>query len=314
MRMRKILTGAAGSLGLVAGTNKLLQRQAGTLPTPLGRATDEYRWRGFDVSYTEAGDPSDPDLVLIHGVNAAATSAEFAGIFDALAESYHVFAPDLPGFGLSDRPPLAYSASLYTTFVEEFLEELTDEPTVVGASLGGAYAAIAATETPVSELFLICPTTTTMPGNRTWLRSLLRSPLLGEGLFNLTTSRKALDYFSADHGLFDPSVADDEYIEYRWESAHQPGARYAPASFLSGALDPAVDLSTTLATIEQPCTLIWGRDASTSPLSAGESLAAHADAKLAVFDEAQLLPHVEHPDGVVSVLTHSDDASAYFDG
>ncbi|MFD1512142.1 alpha/beta fold hydrolase [Halomarina rubra] len=297
MRLRNLLYGAVAGLGVTAATNRVLAGQASTPHTPLGRATQTYRWRGFDVSYTEAGDPDDPDLVLLHGVNAAGSSAEFVPVFDALAEDYHVLAPDLPGFGLSDRPPLMYSASLYETFVTDFLRDAATDATVVGSSLTSAYVATAATNDAVDvrELVLVCPTATTMPGRRTWLRSLLRSPLVGEGIFNLLASERSLRYFQADHGFADTSNADDEWLEYRWQLTHQPGARFAPASFVSGFLDSDLDLGETLAGLDVPTTLVWGRDADILPVEGGHDLAEVADARLVVFDDALLLPHYEHP-------------------
>ncbi|RRJ29045.1 alpha/beta fold hydrolase [Halocatena pleomorpha] len=311
MGLRRLLAGTVGGLGLVAATNRFLTQQAEQLRAPLGRSTEEYRWRGFDIAYTEAGSPDDQDLLLLHGLNAAGSSAEFAAVFDSLTDEYHVIAPDLPGFGLSDRPPLLYSPSLYVTFITDFIRDMTDEPRVVGSSVTGAYATMAAETEAVSSLVLVCPTTTTMPGNRTWLRSVLRSPVIGEGLFNLMTSKSSLRHFSADHGLYDSDTVDAEYIEYRWQTTHQPGARFAPASFFSGALDPDVELGTALAELDVPVRLVWGRNATTTPLTTGQSLASHADAELAVFDDAMLLPHVEHPQGFTDVVADTEGADNY---
>ncbi|MFC6961770.1 alpha/beta fold hydrolase [Halocatena marina] len=306
MRFRTLLAGTVGGIGLTAAANKMLSDKATRLHPPLGQATESYRWRGFDVSYSEAGDPDDPDLLLLHGINAAGSSAEFAAVFDELASDHHVIAPDLPGFGLSDRPPLLYSPSLYATFIADFARDVTDEPSVVASSLSGAYTVMAAEKTQFSEFVFICPTTSTMPGNRTWLRSLLRSPLVGEALFNLISSESSLRYFEADHGLYDPSNADDEYIEYRWQLTHQPGARYAPASFISGALDPDLDLEAALSTLDEPVTLVWGRETETTPLSTGRALAANTDARLAIIDEALLLPHVEHPQQFTDIVREDE--------
>jgi len=51
-----------------------------------------------------------------------------------------------------------------------------------------------------------------------------------------------------------------------------------------------------------PITLVWGRNADISPLENGRELADEADARLVVFDESLLLPHVEHPDQFVDVV------------
>jgi pimeloyl-ACP methyl ester carboxylesterase len=305
MRLRNVLGVTAGTVGLTAVANRLLTARAREFEPFLDGDHGSYRWRGFDIAYTEAGDPEDPDLLLVHGINAAASSHEFFRVFDDLSEEFHVVAPDLPGFGHSDRPPLLYSASLYTTFVGDAIEDLSDEPpVVVASSLSGAYAAIAARDVgvDVDELHLVCPTDTSMGGRRTWLRSLMRTPVVGTGLYNISVSKPSIRYFHADHGYFDTGNLPDEVVDYEWTSAHQPGARFAPASFVSGFLDPEADLGDVLADLEVPVTLAWGRDADITPLSDGRDLAERADARLVVFDDTLLLPHAEHPDRFLDVV------------
>jgi pimeloyl-ACP methyl ester carboxylesterase len=295
MGLRNLLGAAVAGVGLTAAANRALAWRADELEPPLDGEQGTYRWRGFDIAFTEAGNPDHPDLLLLHGVNASASSHEFRHVFDQLADQYHVIAPDLPGFGRSDRPPLMYSGPLYTTFVEDFTEDMTDEATVVASSLSGAYTAVAAQSVAVEKLVLISPTATTIPGRRVWLRSLFRAPLLGTALFNAITSKPAIRYFNADHGYYDPANITPELVDYQWQTSHQPGARYAPASFIGGFLDLDVDLGNVLSKLDVPITLVWGRQAEITPVEGGKKLAEAADARLVVFDEADLQPHVEHP-------------------
>jgi pimeloyl-ACP methyl ester carboxylesterase len=312
MRLRNLLGGAALGLGALAATNLSLRQDFDDLPTPLGHDLQTYRWRGFDVAYTEAGDPDDPDLVLFHGINAAGSSHEFRHVVDELATEYHVLAPDLPGFGHSDRPPLMYSASLYETFVADFLRDLSENPTVLASSLTAAYLA-AALDTPkpprVRELWLVCPTATAMPGQRTAVRSLLRAPLVGEGLFNLLTSKPSIRYFLQDHGFADEANITDEWVEYDWQTAHQPNARYAPASFVSGFLNSSVDLGSVLSGLDVPVTVYWGGAAHLPPVDTGRELAEAADATFVVFEDADLLPHAEFPEEFVDWVLGRESAA-----
>jgi pimeloyl-ACP methyl ester carboxylesterase len=303
MKVRNVLLAAAGTLGGTALANRLLRRRGAEFEPFLDADHGTYRWRGFDVQYAELGDPEDQDVLLFHGINAAAANHEFDTVADLLADEYHVIVPDLPGFGHSDRPPLLYSTTLYETFVEDAITELSDDaPIVVGSSLTGAYVAQAARATPVESLLLICPTDTTMGGGQLWLRALLRSPVIGQGLFNLIASKPSIRYFNADHGYYDAANMTDDIVDYEWLTAHQPGARFAPASFVSGFLDPDTDLEETLGAVDAPVTLVWGRNADISPLSQGRALAESAETGLVVFDKAKLLPHVEHPEQFVDVL------------
>lgn len=301
MKPSRAVLGVLGGVAATAGANRLLASRAGALEPALPGDQHTYRWRGFDVAYAEAGDPDDRDLVLLHGIHAAASSREFERVFDRLAADYHVLAPDLPGFGRSSRPRVAYTSSLYERFVREFLSGVADRPVVVASSLTGAWAAMAAREVPVERLMLVCPTADTGPG-RSWLRRLLRSPVVGTGLFNLLASKPSLRWFDRRDGYADARNVPDDVVDYQWRTAHQPGARLAPASFVGGALDPDVDLASVLRGVEVPVTLVWGRDATITSLEYGRLLARRADVRLVVFDDARLLPQDEHPEEFVGVV------------
>lgn len=308
MKLRYAALGIAGAVGAVAATNDRLS--ADELPTPLGAEQSIYRWRGFDVGYTELGDPSNPDLVLFHGVNAAGSSHEFREVADELAEEYHVLAPDLPGFGGSDRPPLLYSGSLYVAFVTDFLADVSDEPSVLASSLSAAYATRAAEEVSVDEFVLVCPTATTIPGQRTWLRSLLRSRVIGEGLYNALTSKPAIRWFLGDHGFAREESITDEWVEYDWATAHQPGARFAPASFIAGFLDLDTDLGADLAGFDVPVTIIWGSEARMPDPETGRELAEAAGASFESIDDTDLLPHAEEPEAFLTAFRERAGATA----
>ena len=57
---------------------------------------------GNKIFYREAGSKTAPTILLLHGF--PTSSHMFRNLIPALAERYHVVAPDLPGFGFSDAP------------------------------------------------------------------------------------------------------------------------------------------------------------------------------------------------------------------
>lgn len=59
---------------------------------------------GHRLFYRQAGDPDAPAVLLLHGF--PTSSYMFRGLMPALADRYHVIAPDHLGFGLSDAPPV----------------------------------------------------------------------------------------------------------------------------------------------------------------------------------------------------------------
>jgi pimeloyl-ACP methyl ester carboxylesterase len=63
---------------------------------------------GLNIAYREAGDPKNPKLVLLHGF--PASSHQYRNLVPALADRFHVIAPDYQGFGNSDIPdPATYA-------------------------------------------------------------------------------------------------------------------------------------------------------------------------------------------------------------
>ena len=316
MKLRTLAGSALLGAGTIAALNTGL-RYDGELESPLDGDDGVFRWRGMDIAYTEAGDPDAPDLVLLHGINAAASSGEWREVFDALAADYHVVAPDFPGYGRSDRPPLRYSAALYEDFVADFLAEY-EEPAVIASSLSAAYAAAALTDggsagesTAINGFLAVCPTAVAGPTPpKSWLRELFRAPLVGDAAFNLISSKPSIRYFNADHGYDDPANPSEEWIDYEWRTTHVVNARFAPASFIAGYLNSDVDLAGALADLDVPSTIVWGREAEVSPLADGRDLADAAGARLVVFDRAKLLPHVEHPDRFIETVEETLIAGA----
>ena len=68
---------------------------------------------GLKIFYREAGDPSKPTVLLLHGF--PTSSHMFRNLIPALSDRYHVVAPDYPGFGNSSAPSAEFceqSASL----------------------------------------------------------------------------------------------------------------------------------------------------------------------------------------------------------
>src|SRR5215831_10144190 len=57
---------------------------------------------GLNIAYREAGDRANPKLVLLHGF--PASSHQHRDLIRALAQRFHLIAPDYPGFGDSDTP------------------------------------------------------------------------------------------------------------------------------------------------------------------------------------------------------------------
>jgi pimeloyl-ACP methyl ester carboxylesterase len=87
-----------------------------------------YRTAAVDnlkVFYREAGDAKAPTVLLLHGF--PTSSHMYRELIPALAERYHVVAPDLPGFGYSDAPDreqFKYTFDRLAQVIDRFMEVL----------------------------------------------------------------------------------------------------------------------------------------------------------------------------------------------
>ncbi len=80
---------------------------------------------GVEIFYREAGPSNAPTILLLHGF--PTSSHMFRNLIPALADKYHVVAPDYPGFGNSEQPPpdkFDYSFDNLAMLVEAFVDQL----------------------------------------------------------------------------------------------------------------------------------------------------------------------------------------------
>ena len=78
---------------------------------------------GLSIFYREAGDPSNPKMVLLHGF--PSSSHQYRDLISVLANHFHVVAPDYPGFGNSDLPSpdeFNYTFDRLSEVVQDFLK------------------------------------------------------------------------------------------------------------------------------------------------------------------------------------------------
>ncbi|SPB13551.1 hydrolase [Caballeronia novacaledonica] len=78
---------------------------------------------GFNVFYREAGPEDAPKLLLLHGF--PSSSHMFRNLIPLLSERFHIVAPDLPGFGLSDMPSrdaFSYTFDNIANVIDRFTE------------------------------------------------------------------------------------------------------------------------------------------------------------------------------------------------
>lgn len=169
---------------------------------------------GIKTNYLEAGQ-GDP-VVLIHGSGPGVTSyANWRLVLPALAENYRVVAPDMVGFGFSERPAnIDYGVQTWADQVVGLMDTLElPKAHLVGNSFGGAIALRIATQHPdrVGKLVLMGSMGVPFPITEGLDRVWGYQP-------SFENMRKVLDVFAYSRDL-----VNDELAEVRYRGSIQPG-------------------------------------------------------------------------------------------
>jgi pimeloyl-ACP methyl ester carboxylesterase len=203
-------------------------------------------------------------LVLLHSINAAPSAMEMRPLFEHYRDKRPVWAPDLPGFGLSDRPDIPYTSGLYARWLAEWLESLDKPADVVTLSLTGEFMARAILEqgVKVRSLSLISPTgmglrTPPVAPNGSRVDRILSARWVGGPLFRLLTSKPSIRWFLGQAFV---GPTPEYLVQYAHQTTRQPGAQHAPLKFLTFNLFTEQAISRLYSRLKLPCLVLYDRD------------------------------------------------------
>ncbi|MBD1864691.1 MULTISPECIES: alpha/beta fold hydrolase [Trichocoleus] len=256
--------------------------------TEIGGTVQQYLWnyqgQEFAIAYETLGQGA--PILLLPAFSTVSTRAEMAGLAKRLASEFQVVAIDWLGFGESARPPINYEPAVYHQLLQEFVGAIFQQPVAVVAAGHAAGYAMKLAQRPgvLSRVALVAPTwrgpLPTMgvqPKGAGVVRGTVRSPLLGQALYKLNTTPSFLALMYRRHVYADPANVTPDLVDRRWHSTQQPGARFAPAAFVTGALDPVRDRADFLAwcqPLPTPLMVVIGEQAPPKSKAEMEAIAA----------------------------------------
>lgn len=202
-----------------------------------------WQWQNHTLNVATETLGSGPSVLLLPAFSTVSTRAELATLAQALAPHFQVTLLDWPGFGDSDRPSVPYQPDFYHQFLRAFVRDtFAQEVAVVAAGHAAGYAL---TLQSWSRMVLIAPTWRgplavmgAPVAMRRGIRQLVGTPLIGPALYGLNTRPGFLKWMYRRHVFVDETQLTPDYIERRYQNTQKPGARFAPAAFVTGSLDP----------------------------------------------------------------------------
>lgn len=248
--------------------------------------------QGTRTRVLEAG-LSGPVVVFIHGLSTRAD--RWKGAMEHAAQlGFHAIAFDLPGHGLSDKPPaFDYSSSGLARYALSVMDALgIQRAHLVGTSLGGHVAALLAMQAPqrCSSLYLVAP-----------LGLAPIAPEAGEGIRRSVRNVSIEGVRAKLQNVFiDPSFATEALILEESRINSSPGAVQALSALGDYIVDRLNDELVNGALVEIardiPVGLLWGEHDRMVPLAVGEATASALGlGELPVMNGVGHAPYVEQP-------------------
>jgi 2-hydroxymuconate-semialdehyde hydrolase len=220
------------------------------------------------TNYIEAGDAAHPPLILIHGSGPGVTAfANWNGVIPTLAERFHIFAPDMVGFGYTDCPEQLTEINLdvWVSHIAGFMDALgIASARFIGNSFGGALTLALAARHPekVEKIVLMGAAGLPFP--------------ISEGLrkvWGYQPSPKAMRDLMETFA-FNPGLVTDAIVESRYQASLRPGAQQAFARLFPEPRQARLDALCTpedqLRALAQPTLILHGREDVIVPLAVSQ--------------------------------------------
>jgi 2-hydroxymuconate-semialdehyde hydrolase/2-hydroxy-6-oxo-octa-2,4-dienoate hydrolase len=247
---------------------------------------------GIQTSYLEAG-AGDP-IVMLHGSGPGVSAmANWQHNIGALSQRFHVLAPDIVGFGATERPEdIIYSLRTWTNHVWAFLDSHDiEKAAIVGNSLGGRVALQMATDQP----------------DRITKMVLMGAPGVGmtltEGLAALRAyqpSHDAMRDLLRSYFAVDPTMITDDLVAIRYEASVAEGAYEAYRAMFFDPRHAGSELGITaeeVRAIDTPALLVHGREDKVVPMQVSVTmLGLLPNADLHVFSACGHWTQIERAD------------------
>ena len=270
------------------------------------------RWidvNGLRVHCLTAGGGGSP-IVLLHGGGIDSASFTYGHIIGSLAQERHVFAPDWPGYGQSDKPDLGYAMGFYVDFLGRLMDALgLKGASLVGISMGGGAALGFALRSPERVEKLILVASYGLGSNVPWGRLgylLVRAPLLHELTYALLRRSPTMIRWSLYGLVYDRQKVTDEMVEETGRLLEDRQAGRAWSSFQKNEVGWGglrTDFSDRLRGLVMPTLLVHGAQDGAVPVAwARRAQERIPDCELRVYCECGHLPPREQPEEFARVV------------
>lgn len=267
-----------------------------------------YEWRFGKIRFTKKG--AGCPILLLHDLIPGSSQYEFNAIVTTLSKTNEVYAIDLLGYGLSDKPNLTYTNYLYVQLISDFIKKIIGKKTDIlatGSSFSIALMACHNDPEIINRIVGINPESiynlNMIPSNYSKIQKfLLDSPILGTFIFNLLTTRKNIEFDFKENYIHNQTIIGIDLIEAYLESCriNKSSSKYAVSSFIAKYTN--TNILHALKEINNSIYLICGKEESEVATLIDNYTYYNSSIESSIVNNAKHFPHLEEPKEFIKIL------------
>jgi pimeloyl-ACP methyl ester carboxylesterase len=266
------------------------------------------RVSGHRMRFVQAG--AGFPVVLVHGFGLGNTGElAWAKVIPELAKRFHVYAPDLLGFGASDKPSIPYSPQLHVNQLLAFMDTLCLEHVLLMGNSVGAYVATKCALDYSDRVVGVCAIASSTVAKAMGIDGPDTPGLAMMRTFNGT--KEAMRDFLREV-THNPQNITDDVVAQRLANANDPQIAAANKVFQEHARSVGrnprewqrYSLIHRLPKSQIPMTVIWGENDRFAPVQLGHELERHLPGvKFHYLKEAGHTCQQDQPERIVEIAT-----------
>lgn len=263
-----------------------------------------YDWKFGKIRYQKKG--SGNPILLIHDFDIGSSSFEFYKLLDELSKSNEVYAIDLLGFGLSEKPNFTYTNFLYVQLVNDFIKNIIRKRTTImtsGESVSIGIMTCHISPELIHNLIFINPKSISkfnqIPSKRSKINKyIIEIPVIGTFIYNLISNKENILKNFKEKYYYDFTNSKLEETYAYLESAHinDYNSKYVYASLMGKYLN--INIYQALKNINHSIMIIMGEEYENADIIKDSYLSCNGAIEVYYISKTKQLPHLEKPEEV----------------
>lgn len=267
-----------------------------------------YEWRFGKIRYTKKG--SGTPVLLLHDLTVGSSNYEFHNIINSLAKNHEVYAMDLLGYGLSDKPNMTFTNYLYVQLISDFIKNVIGRKTDIIATGDAAPVSTMTCHNDnelINKMIFINPTDlynlNKIPSKRTKaLKLLFDTPIIGTYIYNILTNKSTFEKTFREEYFYDSYKIQEKDILSYVEAAHTTdyNSKYSFTSHVANYMN--CNIIHALKEINNSVYIIGGKEKEGIQTTVDNYTYYNSSIEYDFIDKTKHLPHLERPDEVLKLI------------